>query len=216
VPFPVKDPETGRTLGYRHVMSDLDENTLREIAATTGGRYFRADDRRTIESAYAAIDAAKKIEFQAKSMEAQSMTDPASPSRFIGVTCFGCSSFPAAAMIAELTRRVRTCRNGPPQNRARGSGARTTDARDPWHHRPHGHSVARVRWRLWLGLGAQWLSHSRVHSGERWRSRCLIRRGEILIAVDLSRSMLAPDVALLRGLERAKLLITSLLERLEG
>jgi Ca-activated chloride channel homolog len=67
VPFPVKDPETGRTLGYRHVMSDLDENTLREIAATTGGRYFRADDRRTIESAYAAIDAAKKIEFQAKS-----------------------------------------------------------------------------------------------------------------------------------------------------
>jgi Ca-activated chloride channel family protein len=67
VPFPVKDPQTGRTLAYRHVMSDLDENTLREISTLTGGRYFRADDRRTIESAYAAIDAAQKIEFQAKS-----------------------------------------------------------------------------------------------------------------------------------------------------
>lgn len=67
VPFPVKDPETGRTLGYRHVMSDLDENTLREISAMTGGKYFRADDGRTIERAYAAIDEAQKIEFQAKS-----------------------------------------------------------------------------------------------------------------------------------------------------
>jgi Ca-activated chloride channel homolog len=67
VPFPVKDPQTGRTITYRYVTSDLDENGLREIAALTGGKYFRADDHRTIESAYAAIDEAQKIEFQAKS-----------------------------------------------------------------------------------------------------------------------------------------------------
>lgn len=67
VPVPVEDPRTGRVLGYRHVISDLDENALRHMAEQTGGRYFRADDHRTIELAFRAIDEAKKIEFQAKS-----------------------------------------------------------------------------------------------------------------------------------------------------
>jgi Ca-activated chloride channel homolog len=67
VPFPVQDPQTGRTLGHRQVLSDLDENALREIASLTGGRYFRADDHRTIQSAFAAIDETRKIEFQARS-----------------------------------------------------------------------------------------------------------------------------------------------------
>lgn len=67
VPFPVKDQDTGRLLGYRNVMSDLDEGTLREIANATNGAYFRADDSNTIADAFAAIDDAQKIEFQAKS-----------------------------------------------------------------------------------------------------------------------------------------------------
>ncbi|MCW5549766.1 MAG: VWA domain-containing protein [Opitutaceae bacterium] len=67
VPFPVKDQQTGRVLGYRRVLSDLDEGALREIAATTGGQYFRADDSNTVAAAFRAIDSAKKIEFQAKS-----------------------------------------------------------------------------------------------------------------------------------------------------
>lgn len=67
VRFPVLEPETGRVLGYRRVLSDLDEGALREVAATTGGRYFRADDDGTIRSAFEAIDQAQKIEFQAKS-----------------------------------------------------------------------------------------------------------------------------------------------------
>lgn len=67
VRFPVTEPETGRVLGYRRVLSDLDEPALRDIAATTGGRYFRADDNRTIEGAFEAIDQARKIEFQARS-----------------------------------------------------------------------------------------------------------------------------------------------------
>jgi len=37
------------------------------IADKTGGRFFRADEVRTIEGAFAAIDQAQKIEFQAKS-----------------------------------------------------------------------------------------------------------------------------------------------------
>lgn len=67
VPIPVTDRETGRVLGYRQVLSDLDEGALREMAQTTGGKYFRARDNRTIESAFAAIDEAQKIEFQAES-----------------------------------------------------------------------------------------------------------------------------------------------------
>jgi len=67
VPFPLIDPDSGRVMGYRRVLSDLDEGTLREIAAHTGGRYFKADDQRTINAAFAAIDAAEKIEFQARS-----------------------------------------------------------------------------------------------------------------------------------------------------
>lgn len=67
VPFPLIDPESGRVMGYRRVLSDLDESALRAIAAHTHARYFRADDNRTIAAAFAAIDEAEKIEFQARS-----------------------------------------------------------------------------------------------------------------------------------------------------
>lgn len=66
VPYPVIDDQ-GRRIGTRRMVSDLDESALREIAARTHGHYFRADDSRTIKSAFAAIDQAQKIEFQAKS-----------------------------------------------------------------------------------------------------------------------------------------------------
>lgn len=66
VPFPVFD-EQGNKIGMRRLLSDLDESALRDIATTTGGRYFRAADQDTITAAFNAIDQAKKIEFQAKS-----------------------------------------------------------------------------------------------------------------------------------------------------
>lgn len=66
VPFPVFDDE-GNLRGYRRVRSDLDQSTLIEIANLTGGHAYRADDAKTIESAFKAIDRAQKIEFQAKS-----------------------------------------------------------------------------------------------------------------------------------------------------
>jgi Ca-activated chloride channel homolog len=68
VPRPLLDAEGRKTGRYQNMLSDLDEGTLRRIANTTGGRYFRADDIRTTENAFAAIDRAQKIEFQAKSV----------------------------------------------------------------------------------------------------------------------------------------------------
>src|SRR4051794_34642927 len=66
VPVPVYD-DNNRKLGYRRMLSDLDEGALRQIAELTGGKFFRAADTDTIEGAFKAIDRAQKIEFQAKS-----------------------------------------------------------------------------------------------------------------------------------------------------
>jgi len=66
VRMPIID-ERGVKRGYRRVISDLDEPTLQAISKTTGGEFFRAMDTNTIESAFAAIDKARKIEFEAKS-----------------------------------------------------------------------------------------------------------------------------------------------------
>jgi Ca-activated chloride channel family protein len=66
VPFPIFD-DKGKQIDTRPILSDLDEDALRSIANTTGGRYFRAADTDTIESAFQAIDSNQKIEFQAKS-----------------------------------------------------------------------------------------------------------------------------------------------------
>lgn len=66
VPMPVFDANN-RRIGRRMVMSDLDEGALRIISEQTGGKFFRAAETDTIESAFKAIDAAQKIEFQAKS-----------------------------------------------------------------------------------------------------------------------------------------------------
>lgn len=66
VRMPVYD-DSGRRVGVRQQLSDLDENALREIASATGGKFFRVSDVDTIENAFKAIDRAQKIEFQAKS-----------------------------------------------------------------------------------------------------------------------------------------------------
>lgn len=66
VPVPIYD-DNNRKMGYRRMLSDVDEPTLREIATSTGGKFFRATDNDTIETAFKTIDRAQKIEFQAKS-----------------------------------------------------------------------------------------------------------------------------------------------------
>jgi Ca-activated chloride channel family protein len=66
VPMPVFD-DNGNKIGYRRVIADLDEGQLRAMADATGGKFFRAFDVDTAKKAFAAIDAAQKIEFQARS-----------------------------------------------------------------------------------------------------------------------------------------------------
>ena len=66
VPFPVFD-QAGNRVGTSRMASDLDQTMLIEIAQLTGGQAYRADESKTIESAFKAIDRAQKIEFKAKS-----------------------------------------------------------------------------------------------------------------------------------------------------
>lgn len=71
-----------------------------------------------------------------------------------------------------------------------------------------------ARWRLALGLALAITAVARPQWG-RIEEPVFDQSREILIAIDLSRSMLSPDVKPNR-LDRSKLLITSLLERLKG
>ena len=66
VPMPVFD-DAGNKIGYRREISDLDEHALHVISEATHAQFYRAADSDTIEKAFAAIDKAQKIEFQAKS-----------------------------------------------------------------------------------------------------------------------------------------------------
>jgi Ca-activated chloride channel homolog len=65
VPYPVFD-NNGRRSGTRQLPFGTDVQSLRTIAAATGGRYFKADDATALSSAFTAIDAAQKTRFRAK------------------------------------------------------------------------------------------------------------------------------------------------------
>jgi len=58
VPFPVQNL-FGRII-YRKVLIELDEETLKEIARITGGKYFRATDEKSLRNIYNEIDALEK------------------------------------------------------------------------------------------------------------------------------------------------------------
>jgi Ca-activated chloride channel family protein len=62
-PYPVKD-FFGNTV-YRPIRVDIDEATLKQIAKTTGARYFRAADTETLRRVYEEIDQAEKAPFEA-------------------------------------------------------------------------------------------------------------------------------------------------------
>jgi Ca-activated chloride channel homolog len=57
-PAPVQDM-FGRTV-YRNVKVDIDEDTLRKIADTTGGKYYRATDTKTLNQIFEQIDQLEK------------------------------------------------------------------------------------------------------------------------------------------------------------
>ena len=59
-------PYADRTFGkrYREVLTYLDEDTLKQIATITGGRYFRATDTQSLKHIYAEIDRFEKTKFE--------------------------------------------------------------------------------------------------------------------------------------------------------
>ena len=65
VPYPFEDPLAGEVVRYIEV--DMDEASLKSIAETTGGLYFRATDTASLEQIYARIDALEKTRVQTES-----------------------------------------------------------------------------------------------------------------------------------------------------
>jgi Ca-activated chloride channel family protein len=118
---------------------------------------------------------------------------------------------PAALLVWELTRRRRAASVSHPKILRAEAGARAlqfkgTDAQPR----------ARAKPRIWLCLGLALVvgALARPQWG-RLEEPVFDQSREILLAIDLSRSMLTPDVAPSR-LARSKLLIQSLLEKLQG
>jgi Ca-activated chloride channel family protein len=63
-PYPVDDPILGKR--YVYLRADIDEPALKEVAAETGGRYFRATDRESLHQIFQEIDGLEKTEIKVK------------------------------------------------------------------------------------------------------------------------------------------------------
>lgn len=63
-PYPLFD-EMGAKIGYRRILADLDEPALKDIAETTGGHYFRADNTEAMQTSFKAIDESERTQFKA-------------------------------------------------------------------------------------------------------------------------------------------------------
>lgn len=61
-PYPVQD-FFGRTI-YQNVKIDIDEDTMKKIAAMTNGKYFRATDTDSLRNIYKEIDALEKTKIE--------------------------------------------------------------------------------------------------------------------------------------------------------
>ena len=63
-PFPIRRLPNGRVV-IRNEYVNIDEEALRAIAASTGGKYFRATDTKSLEAIYEEIDQLEKTEVEA-------------------------------------------------------------------------------------------------------------------------------------------------------
>lgn len=61
-PFPVQDIWGRR--GYQNIQVQIDEETLKTVAQTTGGRYFRATDTNSLRQVYQEIDKLEKTKIE--------------------------------------------------------------------------------------------------------------------------------------------------------
>ena len=118
---------------------------------------------------------------------------------------------PAALLAWDLTHRRRAAQSAHPKILRAEAGARSL--RFTTSDKP---AIASVRPRIWLCIGLALVigALARPQWG-RLEEPVFDQSREILLAVDLSRSMLTTDVPPSR-LDRAKLLIQSLLEKLAG
>ncbi len=121
---------------------------------------------------------------------------------------------PVALLVWELTRRRRTAGLTRPKILRAEAGSFGLRFSALSSRLSTASSTARPRCWLTLGLALAITALARPQYG-RLEEPVFDQSREILLAIDLSRSMLAPDVKPSR-LERAKLLIQSLLEKLEG
>ncbi len=64
-PFPVRVGFSGRQM-LQWMDVNIDEDTLRKVAAATGGKYFRATDTESLTHIYAEIDQLEKTEIESK------------------------------------------------------------------------------------------------------------------------------------------------------
>lgn len=62
-PYPVRRTADGRMM-VRMMDVSIDEDTLKSIAETTGGRYFRATDTNSLKQIYAEIDQLEQTKFE--------------------------------------------------------------------------------------------------------------------------------------------------------
>ena len=62
VPVPVQDMFGGTQIAYQE--SEIDEETLRQVADMTGGKYFRAEDSRGLKAIYNSIDKLEKSQVE--------------------------------------------------------------------------------------------------------------------------------------------------------
>jgi len=62
--YPVNDPFFGKR--YVPMRVDIDETTLQKIAEMTGGKYFRATDRKSLSGIYHGIDRMEKTKIKVK------------------------------------------------------------------------------------------------------------------------------------------------------
>ena len=119
---------------------------------------------------------------------------------------------PAALLLWELTHRRRAVTAARPKILRAEASAHALRLSNLNSQTPT--RAAQPRYWLFAGLSLSVLALARPQYG-RLEEPVFDQSREILLAIDLSRSMLAPDVKPSR-LERSKLLIQSLLEKLEG
>lgn len=63
-PYPMQYPNG--MVQYQNIKVDIDETTLKQIASTTGGSYFRATDNKSLHSIYAEIDRMERTKINVK------------------------------------------------------------------------------------------------------------------------------------------------------